>query len=143
MRINIKLQGLEKAIRDIQDYEIAIKEEVKNIVKETAFKIQSSSKQKAPVLSGTLKRSIDVDIANDEMSAKVFSDLDYAPHVEFGTAPHEIEVKDASVLSNGKKPFGKKIMHPGQVAQPFLFPAYEEEVQEYMDRLERALGDKR
>lgn len=143
MRINIRLDGLERAIRNIQDYEVAKKEEVKNIVKETAFKIQANAKQKAPVDSGTLKRSIDVDIANDELSAKVFTNLEYAPHVEFGTAPHKIKVKDASVLSNGSQVFGKEVNHPGTPAQPFLFPAYEEEMQEYMDRLERALGDTR
>ncbi len=49
--------------------------------------------------------------------------VDYAPHVEFGTVAHTITVKNAKVLSNGKKFFGKTVKHPGTNAQPFLRPA--------------------
>ena len=117
MKVNVKLQGFEKAIRSIEDYEVNKTEDVKNIVKETAFKMQANAKLRTPVDTGHLKRNINVDIANDELSAEIYTDVEYAPHVEFGTenAP----------------------------AQPFLFPAYEEEKNEYMDKLEKALGDRK
>jgi HK97 gp10 family phage protein len=143
MRIDVRLRGLERAIRSIQDYEVAKKEVVKNIIKDTALQIQANAKQRTPVDTGNLKRSISVDIAADELSAKIFTDVEYAASVEFGSAPHKIEVKNASVLSDGSNFLGKEVNHPGTPAQPFLFPAYEEEKNEYIDKLERALGDTR
>ncbi|MDQ1003967.1 HK97 gp10 family phage protein [Neobacillus niacini] len=143
MRVNVRLQGLEKAIRNIQDYEVEKKEDVKNIIKDTALQIQANAKQRSPVLSGALKRSISVDISPDELSAKIFTEIEYAASVEFGSAPHKIEVKDASILSDGNSFFGKEVNHPGSPAQPFLFPAWEEEKNQYIDELERALGDTR
>jgi HK97 gp10 family phage protein len=143
MRVNVRLQGLERAIRNIQDYEVAKKEDVKNIIKDTTLQIQANAKQRTPVDTGNLKRSISVDIAPDELSAKIFTDVEYAATVEFGSAPHMIAVKDSSTLSDGNSFFGKEVNHPGTPAQPFLFPAYEEEKNEYIDKLERALGDTR
>ena len=55
--------------------------------------------------------------------AVVGSALDYSVYVEFGTRAHIIEIKNAKVLTNGKKFFGKKVKHPGTVAQPHLRPA--------------------
>lgn len=143
MRVNVRLRGLERAIRNIQDYETNKIEEVKTIVKDTALKIQANAKQRTPVDTGDLKRSISVDISQDELSAKIFTEVEYAPHVEFGTAPHLIKTQDATTLSDGNNTYGKEVEHPGQVAQPFLFPAFEEEKNEYIDNLERALGDTR
>jgi HK97 gp10 family phage protein len=143
MRVDVRLRGLERAIRNIQDYEVAKKEDVKNIIKDTAFQIQANAKQRTPVDTGHLKRSISVDISPDELSAKIFTAVDYAPSVEFGSAPHKISVKEAAVLSDGRKTFGKEVNHPGTPAQPFLFPAYEEEKNEYMGKLEQTLGEAR
>jgi HK97 gp10 family phage protein len=114
MRVNVKLQGLEKLLDNIQDYEINTQENVKQTVKDTALKIQANAKLRSPVDTGNLKRSISADISPDEMSATIFTDVEYAIHQEFGT-------KHAP-------------------AQPFLFPAYEEEMNEYMSNLEKALG---
>ena len=117
MRVNVRLQGLERAIRNIQDFEVEKKEEIKNVVKETAFKIQANAKQRTPVDTGHLKRNIEVDISQDELSADIGTNVEYGKYVEFGTAT--------------------------QKSQPFLFPAYEEEKDEYISNLERVLGDTR
>jgi HK97 gp10 family phage protein len=141
MKIDFELKGLEALINNIKDYEINKKTDVSNIVKDTALKIQANAKQRTPVKSGTLKRSIGVDIAPDEMSAEIGTNEEYAPHVEFGTSPHTITVNQANVLSDGKQIYGKEVKHPGTKAQPFLFPAYEQEIPEYKSKLAEALRD--
>lgn len=56
----------------------------------------------------------------------------YAHLVEFGTAPHVIEARKVEVLFarrfgkwSGGYRLGRKILHPGQPARPFIRPAYE------------------
>lgn len=51
------------------------------------------------------------------------TNVDYAAHVEFGTSPHKIEVKTASVLSDGSNFFGRVVNHPGTSPIPFMRPA--------------------
>ncbi len=141
MKLDFELKGLEALINNIKDYEINKKTDVSKIVKDTAMKIQANAKQKTPVKSGTLKRSIGVDLSTDEMSAEIGTSLEYAAHVEFGTAPRTISVYEANVLSDGKQFFGKEVKHPGSKSQPFLFPAYEQEIPEYKSKLAEALRD--
>lgn len=81
----------------------------------------------------------------------LISNAEYTPHVEFGTKPHDIEVKNKMILATTKGRFkrtstiplkgkgqkglprvstdgryailGKRVKHPGTKAQPFLRPA--------------------
>lgn len=54
---------------------------------------------------------------------EITNDTSYAPHVEWGTASHEITVNTAPVLTNGTDFFGKKVNHPGTDPQPYFRPA--------------------
>ncbi len=67
----------------------------------------------APVKTGALAKSIDIEIV-DDYRAMVGSDLPYAASVELGSRAHEIPGA-----------FGREgsVMHPGGPAQPFLRPA--------------------
>jgi HK97 gp10 family phage protein len=119
MKMKMDLGGLNDLLSNLSEIEQSKKDEVSQIVKETAFKIQAGAKQFSPVDTGNLKRNIKVEISADEMSAKVGTkseDVEYAHYVEFGTS---------------KAP-----------AQPFLHPAAEEEYPEYIKRLKEVLGEK-
>ena len=78
---------------------------------------------RTPVDTGNLKGNNDRREIND-LRVRVFNNTSYAPHVEFGTPAHEIRVKNAKVLTDGKKFFGKVVQHPGTRAQPFMRPGY-------------------
>ena len=56
------------------------------------------------------------------LQARWWPKAEYAPYVEFGTAPHVIEVKNARVLANKQTGqfFGKRVNHPGTAANPFM-----------------------
>lgn len=75
--------------------------------------------------SGHLRSSIGWDLGRDSegLYADIRTDADEALYVEFGTRPHSIDVRSASVLTNGSQFFGRHVDHPGTDAQPFLRPA--------------------
>ena len=88
---------------------------------QSAVIVEGQAVALAPTDLGGLRKSITKQV--DKNNATIGTNLDYAPHVEFGTRPHTITVRNASVLTNGKSFFGKTVNHPGTKAQPFLLPA--------------------
>lgn len=102
---------------------------VSQAVRKSAFDIQARAQAMAPVDTGNLKGSISTEIAGDGLSAEVTANADYAAHVEYGTAPHVIRPRNASMLAfkvGGVTVFAKEVNHPGTAAQPFMTPAAEE-----------------
>lgn len=80
--------------------------------------------------SGWLRSSIGWDLGRDTegLHADVGTDVDHALDVEFSTKPHIIESHGDYPLRNRKtgQVFGKRVMHPGTKAQPFLRPALDD-----------------
>lgn len=102
---------------------------VSQAVRKSAFDIEARAKSLAPVDTGNLKNTIKTDIAGDGLSAEVTANADYAAHVEYGTRPHVIRPKNASMLAfkiGGVTVFAKEVNHPGTAAQPFMTPAAEQ-----------------
>jgi hypothetical protein len=71
----------------------------------------------APVDSGDLRNSISYEVTGSGVNIKM---NEYGYYVEFGTRPHEIRVKNAKVLSDGKRIFGRVVQHPGTEPNPFI-----------------------
>jgi HK97 gp10 family phage protein len=87
---------------------------VQREVMRSALKVQAGAKVRCPVDTGRLRNSIAVEIQDEGLSALVGTNVEYAPFVEFGTSR--------------------------QRPQPYLFPAYEEEHPQFVERLRRELG---
>ena len=97
MKIEIAgITALETKVERLKKETIPIIE--KELLK-AGFKVERKAKLTVHVDTGLLKGSIHTEQAEDKKSVTVGTDLEYAPHVEFGT------YKDK--------------------AQPFLIPAYE------------------
>lgn len=145
MKINVKMNGLAKAAQDIRQYSEAKIDGVKRVIVESTVNIQSDAVSLAPVKDGNLKNSIDFNITNNGLGGEVFASAEYAPDVEFGTAPHKIRAKNGGTLAfkkDGKIVFAKSVNHPGTPAQPFLFPAWESEIPKYKSALQKELKSK-
>lgn len=97
--------------------------------------VQGSAKLKAPADTGDLQGSISKQVTKRGkgiFEGKVFTNLEYAPYVEFGTGakgdgtyPHK--TKGIS-LTYRQTPWafekdGEVIWTSGQVAQPYMYPA--------------------
>lgn len=72
--------------------------------------MKPEAERNAPVLTGELFLSVDVDHA----AGRLFADTEYAAAVELGSSPHEIP------NAWGR---GITVQHPGGPAQPYLRPA--------------------
>lgn len=94
-------------------------------VQTVASNIVGLAKMRSPVDTGALRQSITTDskrIGPYIIEAAVVAEMDYAALVEFGTSgPYTISVKNAKVLTDGKKFFGKKVTIPKRKPQPYFF----------------------
>lgn len=106
--------------------------------------VERSAKQKAPKDEGTLRNSIQSEVMNDEgnIVGVVFTPLEYAPYVEFGTGLFAEE-------GNGRKTgwayedeeTGETIWTRGQRPQPYLRPALNENRSKIIEILGGSIND--
>lgn len=90
------IEKLEKKLRKNMDLSA-----VKTVVKKNGAELQTKAQKKAPVDTGTLKRSIGLSVADAGMTAEVEPKAHYGAYVELGT----------------------RFMN----AQPYLKPAFDEQ----------------
>ena len=106
----VKIVGVEQLQKKLKAN--ATLDDVKRVVRKNGADMQSRAQRNAPVDTGTLKRSLGLEITNSGMAAEVEPTAEYAPYVEYGT----------------------RFMD----AQPFVKPAYnaqKEQFKQDMDRL--------
>lgn len=89
---------------------------------------------------GTFDADFEIPLSENEVA--VGTNVEYAAAVEFGQRPHIIEVKNAKVLTDGKRFFGRRVQHPGAQGKSFLYWAtknvdVEKREQELRQKLEK------
>ncbi len=115
--MKIEVNGTQSLIDDLLNYGHNLDDDIGEVVEETAYKVQANAKLNAPVETGHLKRNIKVDISPDKKKASVYvdkEDVEYVEHVEYGT----------------------RYQH----AQPFLFPAGEQEQNNFDEAIKRKVN---
>lgn len=106
-----------------------------------AQEIRNAAQDKAPYLTGTLRRSIHSETtekSGTRVVVQVGTDLEYAAMQEFGG---EIVPKNAKRLVfevDGKKVFAKKVAIP---AHPYLRPAFDEQKSQAVRQFRLAVAD--
>ena len=101
--------------------------------------VHGQAKALAPVDTGNLAGSIHMQVKDTEkeLQGRVYTNLEYAPCVEFGTGvtgngtyPYEVEGLNLEYKNKGWAYFdedkGEWIYTKGQVAQPYMYPALKE-----------------
>ncbi len=99
----IKVVGIEKLQKKLKK-NVQL-DDVKRVVRHNGAEMQEKAQRNAPVDTGTLKRSIGLEITDSGMSAEVEPTAEYAPYVELGTRFME--------------------------AQPYLKPAFDEQKEKF------------
>ena len=123
-------------LRELPD---EIKNDVRKVVKNSAFNIERNAKSSASVKTGHLKRSISTKMGDMEATIHT-SNLKYAPMVEFGTRPHIIRAKNKKALYwKGATHPVKQVRHPGSKAKPYLIPAFEKEKDQFLEKLKEVI----
>ncbi|MBR5823797.1 MAG: HK97 gp10 family phage protein [Paludibacteraceae bacterium] len=103
--------------------------------------VERSAKEKAPKDTGALRRSItsEVDNSSGEITGVVFTPLEYAPYVEFGTGLFAEKGGRQDVPWNYQDDEGNWHSTSGQRPQPFMRPALEENREAILNIIKEAL----
>lgn len=121
--MSVRIEGLE-AILDKLDG-ITDDEKLYRALGKACALVERSAKQKAPKGTGELRNSITSKVENQggEMVGAVFTPLEYAPYVEFGTGIFAEEGGRTDVPWVYQDDEGEWHSTSGQSPQPFMRPA--------------------
>ena len=101
----VKIIGIEKIQKKLrQNVQMA---DVKKVVRHNGAEMQAKAQQNAPVDTGTLKRSIGIEITDGGMTAEVEPTAEYAPYVELGTRFMEAQPYLGPAFNDQKEKFKK------------------------------------
>ena len=137
-------------VNDLNEFSVKIlklsqeaEENVKKVVKNSAFKIQkeaiSNLTKNKSVATGHLRRAVSTDIKSLEATVHT-SNVKYAIMVEKGTKAHLIKPKNKKMLYwKGASHPVRIVRHPGSRAKPFLEPAFEKEKDQFLEKLKEVI----
>lgn len=130
------LEGIEVKLEDIADTS-----NIEQALGEACAIVERSARQKAHKKTGDLRRSIKskVEDSNTEVKGIVYTPLEYAPYVEYGTGLFAENGGREDVPWRYKDDKGKWHSTSGQEPQPFMRPALDENREEILRILKGAL----
>lgn len=129
--VKIEVSGLD--IRTLR-----LETPIRRLVEESADFAEKTMKEKAPVKTGKLRRSIRKRVGRFE--AEIGPTVPYAVYVEYGARPHTIRSVRAKALrfeADGTVVFTQLVRHPGTKPQHFI----RETVEELRDRIPRLVSE--
>ena len=161
--VKADIKSIQKTLKALDSLGEKVRKSAEREIERSARNIERKAKTNAPSgVSNRLKTSIDV--RGSGLSREVYTDVRYAPYVEFGTKS-KVEIPPGlegyAMQFKGKKggsyedleknikrwahlkgipeeavyPIIKSILHKGTKAQPFLFPAFFAEQPQLLKRL--------
>jgi HK97 gp10 family phage protein len=120
--MSIELKGLDDLTNTIDS--LLDDEKLEQALKKACMLVERTAKQKAPKGNGELRRSIQSRVVDGE--GIVFTPLEYAPYVEYGTGLFAEEGGRKDVPWHYKDDEGVWHSTSGMKPQPFLRPALNE-----------------
>lgn len=132
---DIKLEGLDKILGNLE--EVTDMANINAALGKCCAIVERSAKEKAPKGTGELRRSITSEVKNGV--GIVYTPLEYAPYVEFGTGLFAEEGGRQDVPWCYQDDEGNWHTTSGQHPQPFMRPALNENRETIMRILKEAL----
>lgn len=132
----VTVKGLDKLIKRIDDYPVAVQKAVDNECKAGALKIRDLAVNLAPVDEGPLRRSIGVKFA--PFKSTVFANIFYAPYIEWGTG-RKVKVDGGAERKAYALTFKKTRLTEGIRPQPFFFRALDALAPEILRNIQKAI----
>lgn len=126
----IKFEGLEDVLNGIED--LSDTGNLESAIGKACALVERDAKIKAPKDVGTLRRSITskVEVNGDNVTGIVYTPLEYAPYVEYGTGLFAEEGGRKDVPWHYQDDEGNWHTTSGQKPQPFMRPALDENREE-------------
>ena len=120
----IEFEGLDEILNSLD--KLADTKQLNGTMEQVCALVERDAKQKAPKDTGALARSIESKVENNNNSIQgvVFTPLEYAPYVEFGTGLFAESGGRTDVPWAYKdEKTGELIFTSGQKPQPYMRPA--------------------
>jgi HK97 gp10 family phage protein len=111
IKVTVSQSDLNRIQKKLSSADARMTKAAQTEITRTAFAIETGAKRRCPVDEGRLRSSIRTDLK--KLAADIGTNVEYAPFVEFGTVK--------------------------QRAQPYLFPAYEQERKKMIKNLKTLL----
>jgi len=125
--IKVKVDGVEEVLANLNNISERARRNIQNELITAAAHVMNGARKRCPVDTGTLRNSIAVNKVSD-FEVEVGT---YLPETPPPTLNVESYMPYAAFVEYGTKKMK---------AQPFLFPAYEEEKPKFLKRLKRIVG---
>ena len=121
-----RIEGTNHIIESIGN--IADVQKLEQLMGQACAIVERAAKEKAPKDTGALRRSITskVEVIDDSITGVVYTPLEYAPYVEYGTGLFAEEGGRIDVPWNYQDDKGVWHSTSGQKPQPYMRPALEE-----------------
>ena len=121
-----RIEGADHIIESLED--LIDTQKLEQTMGKACAIVERSAKQKAPKDTGALRRSITskIEVVDDSIVGIVFTPLEYAPYVEYGTGLFAEEGGRIDVPWNYQDDKGEWHSTSGQKPQPYMRPALEE-----------------
>ena len=137
-----KIEGLDKLvdklnkIADVRSYEEGIKQ--------STLLVEGDAKRKAPKDTGALRNSIasKVDINSGEVIGTVYTPLEYAPYIEYGTGLFAVKGGRRDVPWCYQDDEGHWHSTSGMKPQPFMKPALDDNKKNIEQIMRSVIHDK-
>lgn len=133
---SVKIKGIDSLT---QRFNKIANMELRSAINDATKLVHGQAKTLAPADTGQLRGSISMQVKDTgkEIQGRVYTNVEYAPYVEFGTGvtgngtyPYQIEGLSLEYRNKGWAYYdeGKDewIYTKGQVAQPYMYPALKE-----------------
>lgn len=139
MRIEFDVTNLNAVLDSIDD--IGNGQQMRSALGKACALLEREAKQKAPKDTGALRRSITskIETENGELVGIVYTPLEYAPYVEYGTGLFAESGGRTDVPWNYQDDEGNWHSTSGQKPQPFMRPAFDENRDEVIRILKEGL----
>lgn len=137
--MRITFEGLEEVLGELD--KVADIEKLDNALKKACLIVERAAKQKAPKGNGELRRSITSKVEQEqgEIKGVVFTPLEYAPYVEYGTGLFAEEGGRQYVPWRYQDDEGNWHTTSGMHPRPYMRPALEENRNEILRIIKEGL----
>lgn len=127
--MSIEIEGLDSVMERLEA--LAESPKIENALEQSCALVERSAKQKAPKDTGQLRNSITSQV--EGMEGSVYTPLEYAPYVEYGTGLFAENGGRKDVPWHYQDDKGVWHSTNGQKPQPFLRPALHENRKKILD----------
>ena len=122
----IEIEGINKVLKRLE--KLSNTENIEKAMGKACAVVEAAAKQNAPKDTGALRNSITskVEVEGKEVIGTIFTPLEYAPYVEYGTGLFAESGGRKDVPWNYQDDKGEWHSTSGQKPQPFMRPAVED-----------------